>query len=206
MNDPEEQYAEGIEREGEIFLEGLQNKKDIGELEKEYSKKVKEIRRIYEKSLRKELEKEHNSQKVKNKADLEIKEEKEFRVQNLNLEKSWGERKQIEVASSKYRMKRKIKNTLSKILPNFLIYLYYKTKRILKDGFKEVKGFLKRRKEKTLEKIINTFTYIKEGLLIVVSSVKKVLNLLKKKKKEENIKDKEKNKEDGSKNTKKRDK
>ena len=57
MDNLEEEYTERVEREEEIFLEGLQNRKSLAELEKEYSKKVKEIRRIYEKSLKKELKK-----------------------------------------------------------------------------------------------------------------------------------------------------
>ena len=47
MEDLEEVYSEGLEKEGEIFIEGLQNKKSLAELEKRYSQKVKEIRRIY---------------------------------------------------------------------------------------------------------------------------------------------------------------
>ena len=129
MNDLEEKYTEGVEREGEIFLEGLQNKKDLGQLEKEYSKKVKEIRKVYEKSMKKELQKERESWEIKSKVNFHGKEEKEFRVHNLNLEKNWGEKKQIEVISSSYRLKRKIKNLIYRITPNKLIYIYYKISR-----------------------------------------------------------------------------
>ncbi|MGY4884313.1 MAG: hypothetical protein ACP5NZ_01915 [Nanobdellota archaeon] len=192
MRDLEEQYAEGIEREGEIFLEGLQNKRDIGELEKEYSKKVKEIRRIYEKSLKKELDKERQSQEIKNKINLEGKEEKEFHVQNLKLEKSWGEKKQVEIASSSYMIKRRLKNGVYNLTPNFFIYLYYKTKRIVKDTSKEINNFLERNKERISRKVGEIFSYIKEGFLTVFLGLKKVVKIFKKKeKKEEKIISKE---------------
>ena len=208
MDDPEELYAEGVEREGELFLEGLQNKKDIGELEKEYSKKVKEIRRIYEKSIKKDLEKERDSLVVKNKANIGGNEGKEFRVQSLDLERSWKEKKQVEVASLGYRIKRKMKNTIHRITPNWLIYLYYRIKRASKDTHKEIKDFLIKVKDKFVKKILNIFSYIKEGFLILASGIKKVLNMFKKKqKKGENLK-KEENpkKEDGTKNSEKQNK
>ncbi len=192
MRDLEEQYTEGMEREGEIFLEGLQNKRDIGELEKEYSKKVKEIRRIYEKSLKKELDKERQSQGIKNKINLEGKEEKEFHVQNLKLEKSWGEKKQVEIASSSYMIKRRLKNGVYNLTPNFFIYLYYKTKRIVKDTSKEINNFLERNKERISRKVGEIFSYIKEGFLTVFLGLKKVVKIFKKKeKKEEKIISKE---------------
>jgi hypothetical protein len=203
MNDLEEKYTEGIEREGELFLEGLQNKKDIGQLEKEYSKKVKEIRRIYEKSMRRELQKERESWEIKNKANLQGKEEKEFQVHNLNLEKNWGEKKHIEIISSSYRLKRKIKNTIYKITPNGLMYIYYKIKRIIKDSSKEVRGFLRRKKDKVLERMVKSGVYVKEGFLAVVAGFKIVLNLFRRKKKKEGD---GKAKEDGKKDTEKQDK
>ena len=108
MEDTEEVYVEGLEKEGEIFLEGLQNKKSLGELEKQYSKKVKEIRRIYEKSIKKELgiEKEKTQDKTHKKIQQE--DIKEFQVENIGLEKSWKEKKRIEISSKGYKIKRKI--------------------------------------------------------------------------------------------------
>lgn len=203
MNDLEEKYTEGVEREGEIFLEGLQNKKDLGQLEKEYSKKVKEIRKVYEKSMKKELQKERESWEIKSKVNFHGKEEKEFRVHNLNLEKNWGEKKQIEVISSSYRLKRKIKNLIYRITPNKLIYIYYKIKRISKDTAKDINGFLKRHKDKTQEKLIRAALYIKEGFLAVVAGFKIVLNIFKRKnKKGANGK----TKEDGKRDTEKQEK
>jgi hypothetical protein len=203
MNDLEEKYTEGIEKEGEIFLEGLQNKKDLGQLEKEYSKKVKEIRRVYEKSMKKELQKERESWEIKSKANFHGKEEKEFRVHNLNLEKNWGEKKQIEVISSSYRLKRKIKNLIYRITPNRLMYIYYKIKRISKDTSKDIKGFLRRHKDKAQEKLIRAASYIKEGFLAVVAGFKIVLNIFKRKNKKG---EDGKTKEDGKGNTEKQDK
>lgn len=170
MNDLEEEYTEKIEREGEIFLEGLQNKRSLKELEKEYSKKVKEIRRIYEKSLRKELEKEKNKQikEAKKGVNLEFKEDKEFQVEKLNLEKNWKEKKQIEVTSLGYRFKRRIKGFIKKILPDYLIYMYYKIKRFLKDFFKDLKRITSRIWNKASEKISNTASLIKRGFLKII--------------------------------------
>jgi hypothetical protein len=183
MDDLEEQYAENIEKEEEIFLEGIQNRKGLGELEKEYSQKVKEIRRIYEKSLKKNLneEKEKEIQKAKNKIKIPEKEEKEFHVKNLELEENWGEKKQIEIASWEYRTKRKIKNFIKIITPNCIIYLYYKIKRILHDFFKSIGDFLERIWEKISGSILNTLSLIKDGFIKIISDIAKIPNMFRRK-------------------------
>jgi hypothetical protein len=194
MDDLEEKYAENIEKEEEIFLDGLQNKKSLGELEKEYSTKVKEIRRIYEKSLKKDIneEKEREIQKAKYKAPNSEKEEREFHVQNLELEENWNEKKQIEITSWGYRTKRKIKNFFGIIIPNSFLYVYYKIKRILENFSRELKEFLKNICEKFYGGIVNSLSFIKEGFIKIISDIEKIGRLFKRKgKKEENGRKKE---------------
>jgi hypothetical protein len=189
MDNFEEVYAENIEKEGEIFLEGIQNKKSLGELEKEYSKKVKEIRRIYERSLRKDLneEKEKEIQKAKNKTRTKEKEEREFHVKNLNLDKSWGERKQIEITSLGYKTKIKIKNFFRIVIPNYLVYTYYKIKRSINYFFKDIMEIFIHIFEKISDKISNSLSFVKEGFIKVLSILKRIINIfkIKKSKKEE---------------------
>jgi|WetSurMetagenome_2_1015567.scaffolds.fasta_scaffold172530_3 hypothetical protein len=189
MDDLEEEYAENIEKEEEIFLDGLQNKKSLGELEKEYSTKVKEIRRIYEKSLKKDLneEKEREIQKAKYKGPKSEKEEKEFHVQNLELEENWNEKKQIEITSLGYRTKRKIKNSFGVMIPNSFVYVYYQIKRILMDFSRELREFFKDVWSKFYGGIVNSLSFIKEGFIKIIYDIEKIGNIFKKRgKKEEN--------------------
>jgi hypothetical protein len=216
MEDLEEKYAEDIEKEEEIFLEGLQNKKTLGELEKEYSKKVKEIRRVYEKLLKKDLndEKEKEIKNVKNKIKNTESNEKEFHVKNLRLEENWLDKKQIEISSWRYKNKRKISNFFGIIMPNYLIYFYYKTKRIFNDIFKDARNIFENIWEKisgiisdalssikggvikiisSIKKVINGLSFIKRGFIKVMSDMKKIINLLVKNKENGEKKDKEEN-------------
>ncbi len=189
MEDFEEIYSEGIEAEGEAFLEGLRNKRNISDLEKEYSKRVKEIRKVYEKSLKKDIiKKEEYREKKKNSSDMEMK-EKEFKVQSLDLEKNWKEEKEIKIHSWAYKIKRKIKNLLYNITPNFMIYEYHKFKISWGSFTKDSKNFFKRNTEKISSKLLKMITYIKEGLMLIVSKIKSISNLFKNKKQKE-IKDK----------------
>jgi hypothetical protein len=201
MDDLEEKYAEDIEKEEEIFLDGLQNKKSLGELEKEYSKKVKEIRRIYEKSLKKDLneEKEKEIQKAKNKTKNPEKEEKEFHVQNLELDNNWEEKKQIEITSWTYKTKRKLNNFMRIIIPNHMVYMYYKIKRILGDYFKDARNFLENIWENISESILNNLSSIKEGIIKIITDIGKISSIFKTK----NKKDKKSEKEDANKKSEK---
>jgi hypothetical protein len=196
MEDLEEKYIEGTEREEEIFIEGLQNKKSLAELEKQYSQKVKEIRRIYEKSLRKDLEKQRETPEIKSKISSQNKEEKEFHVENIKLEDTWRNKKQVEITSLGYRIKRKINNFIKLITPNYIIYSYYKIIRILKDIFKETREFFEYIWEKISRNILNNLYYIKDGFMKVVLDMKKILEIFKRK-------GKKKEKEDGKKDSKK---
>jgi hypothetical protein len=195
MDDLEETYSENMEKEEEIFLEGLQNKKSLGELEKEYSQKVKEIRRIYEKSLRKDLneEKEREIKKAKEKIKGTEKEEKEYHVQNLPMDKNWEERKQTEITSWSYRTKRKIKNFIQVATPNFFIYLYYKTKRIVGEFFRGIKEFFGNAWDKISESILNSLSFIKDGFIKIISDMEKIPNIFKRKAKKDEKGDKKEN-------------
>lgn len=201
MNDLEEEYRENLEKEGELFLEGLKNKRSLGELEKEYSKKVREIRRIYEKSLKKELEKEKNSQikGVKKNINIQEKKEKPFQVESIELNKNWKERKQIEVASSSYKTKRKIKDFIQKALPNYLLYSYYRIKRILKDFFKEVGKKITKIWNNSSEKALNVLSLIKKGFLKIISIMKRLWVFIRKKIKKDKGDKKEEDKVSGGK-------
>lgn len=187
MDDLEEKYAENIEKEEEIFLEGLQNKKSLGELEKEYSTKVKELRRIYEKALKKDInkEKEKEIKKAKDRTRNPEKEENEFRVKNLELEDDWKEKKQIEITSWTYRTKRKIKNFIYIITPNYAIYLYYKIKRILNDFFKDIRNIFDNIWENISEILSNILSSIKEGFIKITSDIGKIKNIFKSKSKKD---------------------
>jgi hypothetical protein len=190
MDDLEEVYLEGIEREGEIFIEGLQNKKGLAELEKQYSEKVKEIRRIYEKSFKKELNKEKKTEQNKKKIENQKKDEKEFHVKNLTLDKNWREKEEIEITSFGYKIKRKIRDFIQVIIPNYFIYLYYKIKRNIRDISKEVRDFFDRIMSKVSSKIANIFSYIKDGFFKIVLGIKKIAGVFKKKKPKEKEKEK----------------
>jgi hypothetical protein len=202
MDDLEEVYAENIEKEEEIFLDGLQNKKSLGELEKEYSKKVKEIRRIYEKSLRKDLneEKEKEIKKAKEKIKNPEMEKNEFHTQNLELENNWEEKKQIEVASWEYKTKRRVKNFIQGITPNSFIYTEYKIKRVFGDFFRETREFSEDIWKKISESILNSLSFIKEGFIKIVSDIGKITNLFKRKSKKN---EKNEKKENANKNSEK---
>jgi hypothetical protein len=203
MEDVEEKYVEGVEREGEIFIEGLENKKSLAELEKKYSQKVKEIRRIYEKSIKKELNKERELTQTKTKLNVQKVGGKEFQVQEIDLEDSWREKKEIEITSWSYRFNRKIKNILNKITPNFIIYSYYKTKRIVNDFSKEVREFFSRTWENISEEIAKVISYIKEGFSKIITDIKNIAKIFKiKKNKEKEGEKKENGKKDSRKDTK----
>jgi hypothetical protein len=199
MNDLEEEYTEKIENEEEIFIDGLQNKKNIEGLEKEYSKKVKEIRKIYEKSLKKDLyeEKEREIKKIKNRIKTQEKEEKEFHTEGLKLDDGWKEKEEIEIASRGYKLERKIKNFIQKITPNFLLYSYYKLKRSTKDFFRVIGDFFEDNWNKFTENIMNSLSFIKEGFIKIISDLAKIATFFKKKKKEGE------KKEDGNKDSEK---
>jgi hypothetical protein len=182
MEDLEEVYNEGIEKEGEIFIEGLQNKKSLAELEKRYSQKVKEIRRIYERSLKKELNKENDKNQKKEKRIIKQEDGKEFQVQKLILSKTWEEEKEIEMKSASYRVIRKIKIFIQKITPNYAIYSYYKVKRILGDFYKEIIRFFGRVWDNIYEGISNILSYIKDGFNTILSGIIKITEIFKKKK------------------------
>jgi hypothetical protein len=92
------------------------------------------------------------------------------------LENSWKEKKEIEINSGGYRIKRKIKNFIQKLTPNFLMYSYYKTKRILKDIFKDVSGFFDRTWQSISDKIIKILSYIKDGFVKIISDIKRIGN------------------------------
>jgi hypothetical protein len=181
MDDLEEKYAEDIEREGEIFLDGLQNRKSLGELEKEYSKKVKEIRGIYEKSLKKDLNEERDKeiQKAKNKTKSSEKEENEFHVKNLELEENWKERKNIEFTSWGYRTKIKTNNFIQKIIPRYATYIYYRIKRVLSDFFKDARNLMENIWEKISENVLNSLSFVKEGIIKIITDIGKIQNLFK---------------------------
>ena len=181
MDDLEEKYAEDIEREGEIFLDGLQNRKSLGELEKEYSKKVKEIRGIYEKSLKKDLNEERDKeiQKAKNKTKSSEKEEDEFHVKNLELEENWKERKNIEFTSWSYRNRIKTNNFIQKILPKYVIYIYYRIKRVLSDFFKDARNLMENIWEKISENVLNSLSFVKEGIIKIITDIGKIQNIFK---------------------------
>jgi hypothetical protein len=181
MEDLEETYLEGMEKEGEVFIEGLQNKKNLAELEKKYSKKVKEIRRIYEKSLKKELNKERVIHPIKKDIKSKQEEGEEFHVKNLDLEERWGEKKQIEITSFSYRLKRKIKSVIQSIAPDYFIYSYYKIKRNINDFVKETREMFSRNWNKISTKISNAALYIKEGFMRVINNMKKIVDGFKKK-------------------------
>lgn len=191
MGDFEEDYTEGVEKEGEIFLEGLNNNKRLSELEKEYSKKVKEIRRIYEKSIKKDLNRERKKEieKINKKSKISRDGEVEaFKVKNLELEKNWKEKKEIEMASWGYRIKIKTINFIKKITPNFIIYLYFKVKRVLRDNYNEIANFLERIQEKVSDKILKILNYIKDKFIKLKNYskeiIEKISEKLKRKKKD----------------------
>jgi len=192
MEDPEEIYIDGVEREGEIFLEGLQNKKSLAELEKQYSQKVKEIRRIYEKSLRKDNNKEKEINEVKNNTKKPEEEVKEFRVENIKLNKNWKDEKQIEASFLIYKIKRKIKNFIQLITPDYFIYSYYKITRVTKDTFKEIKNIVERVWGKISKNISDILYYIKNGFIKIITDIKNIIDIFK-------IKNKKEKKEDGKK-------
>ncbi len=189
MEDFEEIYNEGIEAEGEAFLEGLRNKRNIADLEKEYSKRVKEIRKVYEKSLKKDIiKKEEYHEKKKNSSNRD-KEEKEFKVQELDLEKNWKEKKEIKINSWAYKVKRRIKNTLYTITPSFIIYRYHRFKISWSSFTKDTKNLFKINGEKISSRLLKIITYIKEGLMLIITKIKSITNVFKNKK-QKDIKDK----------------
>ncbi|HJX50316.1 MAG TPA: hypothetical protein VJ438_02545 [Candidatus Nanoarchaeia archaeon] len=192
MEDPEEIYIDGVEREGEIFLEGLQNKKSLAELEKQYSQKVKEIRRIYEKSLRKDINKEKEINEAKNNTKKPKEEVKEFRVENIKLNRNWKDKKQIEASFLIYKIKRKIKNFIQLITPDYFIYSYYKITRVTKDTFKEIKDIVERVLGKISKNISDILYYIKKGFIKIITDIKDIIDIFK-------IKNKKEKKEDGKK-------
>jgi len=120
MRDFEEEYAERIEEEGEILLEGLRNQKSLAELEKEYSKRVKEIRKAYEKSVKKDMLKKEAFQKSEKKEKGKKKEEV-FEVEGVKLEKNWLEKKHLKLKLTTYKIKRNLVNFIYKITPKFII-------------------------------------------------------------------------------------
>jgi len=166
MKDIEEFYIEGVEKEGETFLDGLNNKKSLAELEKEYSKKVKEIRKIYEKSMKKELEKEKDALiKSAKKKGLQKKEGEKFEPKGFDLNKSWYERKKIEIYIGMYNLKRKLKNSIKIITPNKIIFLYYKLGKNTRYLFKKTRTFLENTWKKFSEKVLNAFNSTKNGII-----------------------------------------
>lgn len=179
MEDSEEVYANGIEEENEKFLEGLQNKKSLGELEEEYSKKVKEIRNIYEKSIKKELEQEAKNTKVK-KIDLEIKKGEPYKAHCLKMEKSWGEKKKIDITCSRYKTERKIKNFYQRFFPKKIIYFFYRSKIVMDNCLSKIGLYLENLKNIIVGVIKIIFSGIKTGILGIASGVKKIADRIKK--------------------------
>jgi len=185
MGELEEEYEEGIEREEELFLEGLKNNKSLAELEEQYSRKVKEIRRIYEKSLKKEL---YGSKEIKDIKKKENKKEepKEFKAEGIILEKNKIEKTKIKLESINYKIRRKLKNFFDKIIPEKVIYLSHKIKINIKNIHKISKSSLKRAINKILSNLNTILIYTKEGFIKVISEIKKIVFLFKRRKKENN--------------------
>lgn len=183
MSDIEEEYLRGIEREEEIFIEGRKNNKNLSELEKRYSKQVKEIRKAYEKSLKKELRSKKN---IKTSKKEEKKEEKikEFKAEGIELEKNKVEDIKIKLSSKSYRVFRRIKNFIYKITPKKIIYFYHRIRLRIKNIKKHMKNVIKRIFEKTSNRFSIIWTHIKEGFMRVMSIIKKLFSFFKKKKKE----------------------
>jgi hypothetical protein len=179
MEDPEEIYVNEIEEESERFLEGLQTKKSLGELEKEYSRKVKEIRNIYEKSIKKELEQEAKNLEIK-KANLEISEKKPYKAHCLKMEKSWSEKKKIGLISEEYKIERKIKNLIQKYFPKKIIYFFYRSKIIARNFFNKIGLYLEKIKDRIIESIEIIFSGIKKGISNITAGLKKLSNFFKK--------------------------
>ena len=182
MRDFEEEYAERIEEEGEILLEGLRNQKSLAELEKEYSKRVKEIRKAYEKSVKKDMLKKEAFQKSEKKEKGKKKEEV-FEVEGVKLEKNWLEKKHLKLKRTTYKIKRNLVNFIYKITPKFIIYRYYRNKRAFSDSKKEVKGFFRRRKEKISVFVTKLLNYIKKGVSSIKNNLKKIIGVFKFRKK-----------------------
>lgn len=202
MRDLEEEYAERIEEEGEILLEGLRNQKSLAELEKEYSKRVKEIRKVYEKSVKKEMLKKEVFQKSEKKEESKKKEEV-FEVEGVELEKNWLEKKHLKLKLTTYKIKRNLVNFIYKITPKFIIYRYYRNKRVISDFKKEVKGFFRRRKEKISDFVTKLLTHIKKGGSSIKNNLKKIMGVFKFSKKS---KQSTKTNENGTKNAENKDK
>lgn len=183
MKDIEEFYIEGVEQEGENFLEGLKNGRSLAELEKEYSKKVKEIRKIYEKSFKKELNKEKlvliKSTKT---SGLQKHREEKFEPTKFNLEKTQIEREKIKISIGAYNFRRKLKNLIQKITPNRLIFLHYKLIKNVKYLLKKIGGILEKIWKKCFEKVLNILRSIKSEIFKLNSILIEGINKLKRKK------------------------
>lgn len=184
MGELEEEYEEGIEREEELFIEGLKNNKSLTELEKQYSKKVKEIRKIYEKSLKKDLYASSEIKSIKKRENTEEK-FKEFKAEGVALEKNKIEKAKIKLESANYKVRRKIKNFFDKIIPRKIIYLSHKIRINIKSINKDSKNMLKRLINKLSNSLNTIWTYVKDGFMKVISNIKRILSLFTKKKKQD---------------------
>lgn len=203
MQDPEEVYNESLEKEDEEFLKGLEEGKSLDELEKNYVKKTKKLRKKFQSSYGKYLKK-HPPESEK--TPEEKKEEEEtlkgrFKVKPLNLERSWKDEASFKLSSKKFKVKRKANDFFEKITPDFILKIYYKFRKKKRVFFFEFNLFFEKltlKIKSTMKDISSFFKRISDSIVGFLKKISEFVNKkIGRKKKSEDKKEDKKGGENG---------
>lgn len=193
MEDIEEIYEEGIEKENEEFIEGLKQNKKIKDVEKNYKKDSKELRNKYEKEYRKKLNKEKKQElkKISEKTKPKKRQEtKPYEVKNLDMNLDWKQKARVKGVKKIYKIKRKAIDLYQENYPEKIIYLRYKTQKRTNKTLNSIKKFFTNNFDIVYEEIKGFLKFLKKFFKQSSKKIKEELNaisgkILRRKKKKE---------------------
>jgi hypothetical protein len=196
MEDIEDYYEEGNEKNNEDFIEELGKKEKIEEVEKKYKDKSKKLRKKYEKEYKNnlEIERKKEIEKIKNKTkSKKLTQNEQYESKGLDLELTWKEKVSLSISLISYRFGRKLSDFYEKIVPNRVIYFNYKLKNNSQRIFREIIEFIQETSNIIINSLGQFFKAISRFFVLfftkINEKIKILINKIFKKKKEEERKD-----------------
>ncbi|MFH1290669.1 MAG: hypothetical protein ABIH92_04645 [Nanoarchaeota archaeon] len=140
LEEIEETYKKELEKIEKEFLQGIKDKKDTGEVEKDYLKKIKVVRERYYKEVTVFLEKQKKA--LKNIKKKKVKKEKvgRFKVEPGDFELSWWQKKKFSWGLRWFKVGFKTHNFRRDHTPNFVSYNWIIFRITMKKIFTKVRN------------------------------------------------------------------
>ncbi|GBE20089.1 hypothetical protein BMS3Abin17_00823 [archaeon BMS3Abin17] len=132
IEDIETIYKKEIKEAEKEFLEGMKNKKNLGELETIYKNKLRLAREDYYESISKVIEKQKESIKKKDKKEDKSEKVKCFKLKPGKFGLTLLQRIKFRLGYLFFKLGFRLRNWLKKITPNILSYNYIKIKITIK--------------------------------------------------------------------------